>query len=193
MKSINSTKKQLKIAGFILSAFFAITVSGILSASTPYVPFEFLEKQVFIWASITIFFLFILAFSLYSGSESDPAGFKLLSTLWQSREYKKVVEFFFYLPLGSMLLGYFTYFLVATLPSYPTNLLTDNVTHTRAECVTNGRDKYRGVWSEFRTENGSTWKVAGYGKVCSVRTPKICNLAYSTGALGYYIRSIRCS
>jgi hypothetical protein len=185
--------KPLKIAGYILSVFLVSTILGILSAHTPYVPFEHLEKQIFIWASLIVFFLFILVFSLYSGSKSDPAGFKLLSKLWQNNEYKKVVKFWLYLPVGSMLMGYFTYFLAATLPSYPTNQLVENIEYIQAKCVGNGRDRYRGVWSEFKTERDSIWKVAGFGKICNSQTPKTCNLGYSTGTLGYYIRTIRCS
>jgi hypothetical protein len=190
---MNPNRKHLKIASYILTTFGVVTLAGIISAHTPYVPFNYLENLVFILASVAIFFVFILTFSFYSGSSSDPAGFRLLRLLWENNEYKKVAQFFLCLPLCSMMLGYFIYFLIATLPSYPTKLLTNNIQITNAICIRNGSDRYRGGWSEFKTTDGMNWKVAGYGKLCQPEAPKTCSVAFSEGALGYFIRSIQCS
>jgi hypothetical protein len=184
-------KTQQKILnGFYV--FIGIVVLVYLSGSMSYVPFESLEHTVFPVSSIVIFIIFTILLAKYEGTEQQPAGLKKASILIKDGKVKEVLMLIFFLPVFCAAIGYFLYIVIATIPAFPTKILTSETEIHNAQCIETGRDKIRGSWSKFELPNGEVWKVAGYGKIC----PSIelrCTLKYSEGFLGFYIREVKCS
>ncbi|MDW6002843.1 hypothetical protein [Vibrio mangrovi] len=176
----------------ILSIFALLVLGIVLGAGSSYVPLETLESTIFPYASISILVAIIIALSIYKGTKEKPAGFKYLVLHYKEGRYK---EFFFVLmalPFFSFIMGYFVYMVFATLPAYPTKLLSENVYVKPSICIKTGRGKIRGSWSLFRLENGEEWKVSGFGQVCPNHR-RSCNVTYKQGIMGYYVLHLECS
>jgi hypothetical protein len=176
----------------VLCVFGVIVLGIILGARTSYVPFEELESIVVPYSSILILFVFIVTFTFFRGTIDKPAGFKYLAVSYKKGNYKQFFLSLIAIPVLSFIMGYFLYMVVATLPAYPTKMLTGLNQVTTATCLRTGRDKTRGRWSLFRLRNGEEWKVAGFGHVCP-NSKKYCDVYYMTGIAGYYVNGIKCS
>ncbi|WPC75920.1 hypothetical protein [Vibrio porteresiae] len=188
---MNIQKTQQRILnGFYV--FIGVVILVYLSGGMSYVPFESLEHTIFPVSTISLFILFTFFLAKYEGTKKEPAGFKKVALLIKERKIKEVLKLIFFLPIFCAIMGYFVYAVVATLPAFPTKILTVNTEIENAQCIKTGRDKVRGSWSQFKLANGEVWKVAGYGKVCPT-SERSCTLKYSEGFLGYYIREVRCS
>ena len=185
--SISMEKK----ATILLSIFGVLFLGIILGARTSYVPLEGLESLVFP-SSLLILSAFILAFSYFRGTTEKPAGFKYLAVSYKDGKYKQFVLSLMAIPLFSFGMGYFIYMVAATLPAYPTKMITGLNQSTTATCLRTGRDKTRGSWSLFKLNNGEEWKVAGFGHVCP-NSKKYCDIYFMKGAVGYYVHGIKCS
>jgi len=181
-----------KRSAYILGSFGFMCLGILLGAGTSYVPFEYLESKVFPYASLSIFFCMLVIFTIHKGTDTKPAGFRYLSTFYKQGNYKHFFLSILSFPVLSIILGYFVYMLVATLPAYPTKYLADTTEVIPATCIETGRNKTRGSWSLFKLYNGEKWKVSGYGHVCP-NTYKVCRLEVATGTLGYYVHGVNCS
>ncbi|BDY05600.1 hypothetical protein [Ferrimonas sp. YFM] len=177
----------------IILSVFGLSVLGIiLGAKTPYVPFELLESIVIPYTSIFILFTLIISFSVFRGTDKKPAGFRYLALSYKEGKYRQFILSLFALPLISLIAGFYVYMLIATLPAYPTKMLSGLYQVNNATCLRTGRDKTRGSWSLFHLNNGEEWKVAGFGHICP-NEKKYCDIYYIEGIAGYYIHNIKCN